>query len=583
MAPDPATPLPRDRLLLVPGNHDVDWSLIEPGARDAHQALLAAKTQEAVSERLQSKATRDLLFKRHAAYLKFYGDWLNERQSLPWWQRRIRLHNQDLHVAGLDSAWLASGDDDSRLLLGTYQINQTVLHPKGEGGCDWRLALLHHPWASLAEFDRTEAQRTLHRHRDLILRGHLHEPDLVRLVPADPRRSCIEAAAGCCYSGKPYPNAFQWIELFPDPRRVRFHFRCWHQDDWQVDRNQAGCPEGTHTIDLLALVDRAAAAGAVRASPYPTGENDRQVKPNTQTTPHNEPRPHHAPRTDRHCDVLLLYVNDKERQAIVDAFTHSGAAPAPVLKEGLACLNLGVIDGRQILAMKTNMGSATPGGAAPKTQAAITRLKPEWIIAVGVAFGMDPGKTPIGTILVSNRVSCYEPQRVGQEGAIQRGVSVPVDGHLHDFLHNVSTPPGWADSAEVRFGEILSGEKLIDDPDFKDQLKQAYPEAIGGEMEAAGILVAAHTAGGAWIIVKAVCDFADGHKGKDKDANQTLAAANAARFVRYALGAYQGEEDRAVHVAPTAAKPRGIAPQPRPVSPIRADAIDRPPLRVPYC
>ena len=62
-------------------------------------------------------------------------------------------------------------------------------------------------------------------------------------------------------------------------------------------------------------------------------------------------------------------------------------------------------------------------------------------------------------------------------------------------------------------------------------------------METAGILVAAHTAGGAWIIVKAVCDFADGKKGRGKDAKQTLAAANAARFVRYALGAYQQDAD----------------------------------------
>ncbi len=276
---DPATPLPRDRLLLVPGNHDVDWNRIEPGARDAHQALLAAKTQDAVTECLQSRKTRELLFKRHTAYLKCYGDWLDERQNLPWWQRRIRLHNQDLHVAGLDSAWLAGGDDDSRLLLGTYQINQTVQHQDGEGDCDWRIALLHHPWASLAEFDRIDAQRTLHRHRDLILRGHLHEPDLDRLVRADPQRSCIEAAAGCCYSGKPYPNAFQWIELSRDPRRVRFHFRCWHQVDWQVDRNQAGCPEGTHTIDLSAPPGHAPFAGATAAKPRDIAPQPRPVSP----------------------------------------------------------------------------------------------------------------------------------------------------------------------------------------------------------------------------------------------------------------------------------------------------------------
>jgi hypothetical protein len=45
---------------------------------------------------------------------------------------------------------MACGDTDrGRLLLGRYQVHQTVLHADGEGA-DWRLALLHHP--QLAEF-----------------------------------------------------------------------------------------------------------------------------------------------------------------------------------------------------------------------------------------------------------------------------------------------------------------------------------------------------------------------------------------------------------------------------------------------
>ncbi len=545
---DPATPLPRDRLLLVPGNHDVDWNRIEPGARDAHQALLAAKTQEAVTERLQSNTTRELLFKRHTAYLKCYGDWLGRRQTLPWWQRRIVIRDQRLHVAGLDSAWLAGGDDDSRLLLGTYQINQTVLHREGEGDCDWRIALLHHPWASLAEFDRNDAQRTLHRHRDLILRGHLHQPDLFRIVPADPRRSCIEAAAGCCYSGKPYPNAFQWIELFPDPRRVRFHFRCWHQDDWQVDRNQAGCPEGMHSIDLPAC-DHAPAVKPQSQKKSKTTGSDRDDSGQVTGVPQPPARQVAASvaagpavrRASSRCDVLLLYVNDKEKQAIIEIFRGPrGGLPKPMSVQGLACLDLRTIGGRRILAMATNMGSATPGGTATLTLDAITALDPEWIIAVGIAFGMDPDKTPIGTILVSDRVSCYEPQRMGRTKTISRGDTVSVHPHLKQHLQTVSAAPYWS-GAEVRFGELLSGEKLIDEPAFKGKLRKHYPEAIGGEMEAAGIYSAAMLKQRAWIVVKAVCDFADGNKGDDKDARQKLAAANAATFVRHCLTAYGGE------------------------------------------
>ncbi len=182
------------------------------------------------------------------------------------------------------------------------------------------------------------------------------------------------------------------------------------------------------------------------------------------------------------------------------------------------------------------MGSATPGGSATLTVDAITKLNPQWIIAVGVAFGMDPDKVPIGTILVSDRVSCYEPQRVGKK-LIRRGVSVAVQPYLKQRFEMVSSLPYWT-GAPVRFGEILSGEKLIDEPVFKGKLHKAYPEAIGGEMEAAGIYSAALLKRCDWIIVKAVCDYADGSKSEDKDTRQTLAAGNAARFVRHVLTAY---------------------------------------------
>ena len=251
----------------------------------------------------------------------------------------------------------------------------------------------------------------------------------------------------------------------------------------------------------------------------------------------NDDRSIHVPRDDDQCDVLLLYVNEKERAAIVETFAGSkGEPPPPRTIRGLPCLDLGKIGGRRVFATATNMGSATPGGSATLAVDAIDKLNPQWIIAVGVAFGMEPNKVPIGTILVSDRVSCYEPQRAGKKNT-HRGDTVTVHPHLKQFFQTVSSPPYWKGDP-VRFGQIISGEKLIDDPAFKGKLRKAYPEAIGGEMEAAGIYSAALLKQRDWIIVKAVCDYADGNKGEDKDNRQILAAGNAARFVRHVLTAY---------------------------------------------
>lgn len=257
----------------------------------------------------------------------------------------------------------------------------------------------------------------------------------------------------------------------------------------------------------------------------------------------NDDQPISLLRNDDHCDVLLLYVNEKERAAIVETFADpDGKPPRPRTIRELPCLDLGKVGGRRIFATATNMGSATPGGSATLAVDAINKLDPKWIIAVGVAFGMDPNKVHIGTILVSDRVSCYEPQRAGKK-SIQRGDTVTVHPHLKKFFQTVSSPPYWKGDP-VQFGQIISGEKLIDDQAFKEKLRKAYPEAIGGEMEAAGIYSAALLKQRDWIIFKAVCDYADGNKGESKDNRQTLAAKNAAAFVRHVLTAYD-------HPAPT--------------------------------
>jgi hypothetical protein len=105
----PALPdgFPRDRLLLVPGNHDVDRRRVGQGVRHIQDGLLATSSQDAIAGLLKDDGEREVALKRHAAYLDFHGDWLGEVQPLPWWWRRIEIDGTHLHVAGLDSTWLA--------------------------------------------------------------------------------------------------------------------------------------------------------------------------------------------------------------------------------------------------------------------------------------------------------------------------------------------------------------------------------------------------------------------------------------------------------------------------------------------
>jgi len=251
LSPDSAESLPPDRLLLVPGNHDVDRGLVSRAARSTQGDLLADCSQDAIAEILGLAVDRELLVNRHSAYLKFYGAWLGAGQPDPWWQRRFEIRGQHLHFAGLDSAWMACTDQDqSRLLLGRYQVHQTVLHPQAEGA-DWRLALMHHPWDYLAAFDAQEARQTIHLHCHLLLHGHRREPVACRVVPPDARRACLELAPGYVHTVGGDPGRFQWIELYAHPRRVRVLFRFCNQGNWQPDYNQPDGDNRDGAVDFL--------------------------------------------------------------------------------------------------------------------------------------------------------------------------------------------------------------------------------------------------------------------------------------------------------------------------------------------
>jgi nucleoside phosphorylase len=163
-------------------------------------------------------------------------------------------------------------------------------------------------------------------------------------------------------------------------------------------------------------------------------------------------------------------------------------------------------------------------------------LAPSTVMMVGIAFGVDPDKQRVGDILVAERLLDYELQRVGQasdaQNILPRGDKVSVSARLLNRCRD--TAMEWREAGEagnVQFGLLLSGAKLVDNVRFREQLRSFAPEAIGGEMEGAGLYAAVAGNKVDWILVKAISDWADGKKAEDKQACQELAATRAARFV----------------------------------------------------
>jgi nucleoside phosphorylase len=142
---------------------------------------------------------------------------------------------------------------------------------------------------------------------------------------------------------------------------------------------------------------------------------------------------------------------------------------------------------------RCRMGSLDPGSATLATGHAQRLWRPRAVVMVGIAFGKDPEKQKIADVLVASQVISYEPQRVGVQQTAQRGPITPSDATL---LNRFVTVPHWSftrpdgSRCERHVGPVLSGEKLVDEEEFKADLFARYPQAIGGEMEGVGLAAA---------------------------------------------------------------------------------------------
>jgi nucleoside phosphorylase len=237
-------------------------------------------------------------------------------------------------------------------------------------------------------------------------------------------------------------------------------------------------------------------------------------------------------------DVLLLTATEVESKAVLRLIkkTFNRDFERHFINEK-TYYDLGPIGGARTYLVQSEMGGGGLSGSLLTVSKGIEALSPFSVVMLGIAFGVNPEKQRIGQILVAKQIVAYELQRVGSDadgraGIVIRGDRPQASPKLLDrFRSGVIDWPG----AKVDFGLILSGDKLIDNKAFKDELRAKEPEAIGGEMEGGGLYAAAQSRGVDWILVKAICDWADGEKHVNKQRNQQKAALNAAKFTLHVI------------------------------------------------
>ena len=261
-----------------------------------------------------------------------------------------------------------------------------------------------------------------------------------------------------------------------------------------------------------------------------------------------------------------MTTTEVETRAVLNVFLSQSSTFMQRYIDNSTYFDLGVISGARIFLVQSEMGAGGPAGATLVVYEGIKALSPPAVIMVGIAFGLIPEKQCLGDILVARQLAGYELQKIeqgpgGEEIIRPRGDRVQASPRLLSRLR--ASIFDWQ-GPKVYFGLMLSGDKLVNHKNFGNRLLGIEPEAIGGEMEGTGVYSAAHRNKVDWILVKAICDWADGHK---DDAYQQQAAENATRFILHVLQQRGPIENNPGAPSPTQT-PREAPPQIRAIGTI---------------
>ena len=163
-----------NQLFIVPGNHDLDRDEFELLPRDLRKPLAS---EAEVQSWLTDDRRRSRLLEPFQAFTAFVREYTGQEQSDYANVRRMQIGDKEIALLGLNSAWMCGRNkakigDKGFVIVGEPQIH-SILDEISDA--DLKIAVLHHPFDWLTEFDCNRIEVRLRQGCDFILRGHQHK------------------------------------------------------------------------------------------------------------------------------------------------------------------------------------------------------------------------------------------------------------------------------------------------------------------------------------------------------------------------------------------------------------------------
>jgi predicted phosphodiesterase len=250
------TDLPSTRLFIVPGNHDVEWSKMDPIVTDGMARLV--QDPERVNDFLSPERDRSLHLAQFESYADFINNCFTDHPTFSsrdfFYGHRFTVNDVAISLLGLNSAWMSAThrdmdnnvEDQGYLLIGERQLDRAL---EQSSQADLCIALMHHPSHWLHPSERSRTKRRLNAECNFVLHGHLHEPEVE--IHQSLSGKSVSIPTGALYYSRDYPNGYNVGQFNTQTRRGTIYLRryvdsgpegrpCWVKDLASTGDNRDG-------------------------------------------------------------------------------------------------------------------------------------------------------------------------------------------------------------------------------------------------------------------------------------------------------------------------------------------------------
>ncbi|NYT10789.1 MAG: hypothetical protein GKC09_12800 [Methanosarcinales archaeon] len=247
-----ACKLEPEQLFIVPGNHDLDRNKFKLLPGDLKKPL---SNEKEVQEWLTDDCNRPHVLEPFQAFNSFFREY--SRQDSPDYTnvRIIEVNDKKIALLGLNSAWMCGRNkekigDYGYVIVGEPQISDAI---DEIFGADLKIAIFHHPFKWLSEFDQNRIEYQLRRGCDFILQGHQHSSNVE--IAGGTSGNCVIIPTGASYDRRMpenprYANSYNFVHLDLDTRNGAVFLRRWSDDGNRWLEDIVSCEGGKCNLDL---------------------------------------------------------------------------------------------------------------------------------------------------------------------------------------------------------------------------------------------------------------------------------------------------------------------------------------------